>query len=78
MAGNFNVSGSNNRDREMLPFRFFCGNGDSSLAGLQPEDLSAKDRFCSGQYPGPVTIFAEKGEKVTCPGHEVGLQLVLF
>jgi ATP/ADP translocase len=33
------VSGSNNRDREMLPFRFFCGNGDSSLAGLQMEML---------------------------------------
>jgi hypothetical protein len=42
------------------------------------ESFSENDGFCSVQYLGPVTIFAEKGEKVTCPGHEGGLQLVLF
>jgi hypothetical protein len=43
--------GSNNRDREMLPFRFFCGNGDSSLAGLQTESLTLKQGFRFGQCP---------------------------
>ena len=32
----------------MLPFRFFCGNGDSSLAGLQMEMLNNSTDFVLG------------------------------
>ena len=62
----------------MLPFRFFCGNGDSSIAGLQMEMLTYSTDFVLGSIGDLSPFSPKKAKRVTGPGHEAGPQHVSF